>query len=92
MNARDLVGLGLPQQCVGVAFEALKASGLISHPAEAARRIAELIVAAPEFFGRSAFRRIGQICADVRTHLKQPRILGPQSARHSFHVRAVGRA
>jgi len=49
MNARELVALGLPHECVGVAFDSLKASGLISKPAEEMRRIAE-ILAAPESF------------------------------------------
>ena len=31
---RELVALGLPQECVGIAYDSLKASGLISEPAE----------------------------------------------------------
>lgn len=42
MNARELGALGIPQDCVGIAFDALKASGLISQPAEATQRIGEL--------------------------------------------------
>lgn len=49
MNARKLVALGLPQECVGVAFEALKASGLVSQRAEATQRIGE-VLAGPETF------------------------------------------
>src|SRR5260221_13284678 len=56
MNARELVALGLPQECVAVAYDSLKASGLISQPADAAHRIGE-ILAKPENFAADAHFR-----------------------------------
>ena len=47
MNAREQIVSSLPQECVGAAYEALKSSGLIFQPAEATKRIGE-ILAAPE--------------------------------------------
>src|SRR5262245_55012728 len=43
MNSRELVALGLPQDCVADAFDALKASGLIAKSADAAQRIGEVL-------------------------------------------------
>jgi hypothetical protein len=54
MNARELVALGLPQECVGVAYEALKASGLISQPGEATLRIGD-VLAGPENFATDPY-------------------------------------
>ena len=63
MNSRELVVLGLPQECVGAAINALKSSGLISKPAEAAQRIGE-IVAHPEGFTLDP--RFGALAEAVR--------------------------
>lgn len=47
MKHKDLIALGLPQDCVLTAIEALKASGLIQKPQEARDRIAEMLLAPP---------------------------------------------
>jgi tRNA-splicing ligase RtcB len=71
MNARELVSQGLPQECVGVAYAALKASGLISQPVEAAQRIRE-IAAAPENFAADAhFGALAKSVLAVRTQVEE---------------------
>lgn len=54
--------MGLPQECVAVAFDALKASGLIAQPADASRRIGE-ILAQPESFANDP--QFGALAASV---------------------------
>ena len=70
MNSRDLVALGLPQECVGIAIDALKSNGLISKPAEATQRIGE-IVAHPEGFADDPqFGELAKAVRAVRTQLE----------------------
>jgi tRNA-splicing ligase RtcB (3'-phosphate/5'-hydroxy nucleic acid ligase) len=70
MNSRDLVALGLPQECVGVAIDALKSSGLISKPIAAAQRIGE-IVAHPEGFALDLqFGALADAVRAIRTQLE----------------------
>ncbi len=71
MNARELVALGLPQECVGVAYDALKASGLISNPAEALRRIAELLAAPESFTDDPHFGPLAEAVLSVRAQLEE---------------------
>src|SRR5260370_2731380 len=71
MNARALVALGLPQACVGVAFDARKASVLISEPAEGMRRIAEILAGPEGFAGDPHFGALAQAVLAVRTELEE---------------------
>jgi tRNA-splicing ligase RtcB (3'-phosphate/5'-hydroxy nucleic acid ligase) len=71
MNARELVALGLPQECVGVAFDALKVSGLIAQPAEAAQRIGEILATPGNFAGDPHFGALANSVLAVRTQLEE---------------------
>src|ERR1700730_7259045 len=71
MNARELVALGLPQECVGIAFEVLKANGLISQPAEAMQRIAEILAKPEAFAGDPHFGALAEAVRAVRTQLEE---------------------
>jgi tRNA-splicing ligase RtcB len=70
MNTRELVALGLPQGCVGIAYDALKASGLISMPAEASRRLTKLLAAPESFSNDPHFAGLAQAVIAVRTQLE----------------------
>lgn len=73
MNARDMVGLGMPQECVGVAYEALKASGLIAHPTEAAQRLGELLAAPDQFMTDPHFATLATSVLAIRVQLEEAR-------------------
>jgi tRNA-splicing ligase RtcB (3'-phosphate/5'-hydroxy nucleic acid ligase) len=71
MNARELVALGLPQECVAVAYESLKASGLISQPAEATQRISEILAKPETFADDPHFAALAKSVAAVRTQMEE---------------------
>src|SRR5262245_47676314 len=71
MNARELVALGLPQECVAAAFDALKASGLIAQSGDAAQRIGELLAAPDKFAGDQHFAALAKTVLAVRTQLAE---------------------
>src|SRR4051812_48655968 len=70
MHARELVALGLPQECVTVAYDALKANGLISNPAAAMRRIAELLAAPESFTNDPHFAALAQAVIAARAQVE----------------------
>lgn len=71
MNARELVALGLPQECVAVAYDALKASGLISQPADAAQRIGDILAKPANFAADAHFSALAKSVVAVRAQLEQ---------------------
>jgi hypothetical protein len=91
MNARELVALGIPQDCVGIAFDALQGSSLISQQVDATQRIGELLVSPEAFTARPELWRIGQV-RDLGARPARCRqgILGPQSARNPFRFAKWG--
>ena len=70
MNSRDLVALGLPQECAGIAIDALKASGLISKPDQATQRIGEVVARPEEFVKDPQFGGLAEAVRAVRTQLE----------------------
>src|SRR4051794_11874088 len=71
MNAGELVALELPQECGCVAYDALKARGLISNPVEASRRITELLAAPESFINDPHFAALAQAVIAARTQLEE---------------------
>jgi hypothetical protein len=71
MNARELVALGLPQECAGVAYEALKASGRISQPTEATLRIGEVLAEPEDFATDPHFGTLAKSVVAIRTQLEE---------------------
>jgi tRNA-splicing ligase RtcB len=70
MNPRDLVAMGIPQDCLGIAIDALKASGLISQPANAAQRIGELVANPEVFISAPHFDELAKSVIAVRNQLE----------------------
>jgi tRNA-splicing ligase RtcB len=71
MNARELVANGLPQECVGIAFDSLKASGLIANPVEAMRRIVEIAERPDGFAGDPHFGALATAVLALRTQMEE---------------------
>ena len=71
MNTRELVALGLPQECVTNAYDALKASGLIGQPTEASRRITELVAAPDKFTGDRHFATLANSVLAARAQFEE---------------------
>jgi hypothetical protein len=63
--------LGLPQECVGVAYEALKASGLISQPAEATLHIGDIQARPANFATDPYFAALDESVVAIRTQLEE---------------------
>lgn len=70
MNARELAALGLPQECIGIAFDSLKASGLIANPTEGMRRIAEIAARPEGFLADPHFGALAEAVRAVQTQLE----------------------
>ncbi len=74
MNSRELVAIGLPQECVGLAFDALKASGLIANPAEGMRRIGEIVEQPQAFVADADFGTLAAAVLVIQTRREEARV------------------
>jgi tRNA-splicing ligase RtcB len=69
MNARELVASGIPQDSVSLAFDALKASGLIAQPTEAMERISNLVQEPKQFLEDVHFAALAAAVFKAQTQL-----------------------
>ena len=74
MKAFELVATGLPQECIGGAYDALKTSGLIADPAQAKLRISEIVARPDAFVEDPHFGALAQSVRAVQTQLEHARI------------------
>lgn len=60
MKAKDLVALGIPQDCIGLAMEALRAHGIINKPEEARQTLSDLLLSPDKYSQHPGFGELAK--------------------------------